>query len=70
VKTLHYYACARNDKGEIEQLLVTKPAGMVSSQLWTGKIYKDEKEALTHLGKLNQQIAEQYKKQGKIENRI
>ena len=47
-----YYACARNDKGQLEQLLVTVNNGTFT-QKWTGKIYKSEKDARDDLIYLN-----------------
>jgi hypothetical protein len=48
-----YYAKAKNVRGKIEQVLVTKEAGKPSVPQWTGKIYKSDREADADLVRLN-----------------
>ena len=50
-KRITYYAFARNDKGQIEQLFVER--GSVRSQSWTGKIYKSVNEAEADMERLS-----------------
>ena len=52
VKVLTYYAVARNERGEIGQLLVRIRDGR-SSQKWTGVVYKTQREAAKDVGRLN-----------------
>ena len=52
-----FYAKARNAKGKIEQILVTKEPGKPTSPQWTGKIYKSDREADADLTALNVEIA-------------
>ena len=51
--TIRYYAKARNPRGKIEQLLVTKVPGQPTSQQWTGTVYRNDREADADLLALN-----------------
>ena len=53
MKRITYYAFAKNDRGKIEQLFVTRGNGKSKSQEWTGKIYKSIKEAEEDMLRLN-----------------
>ena len=52
-----YYAKALNAAGQVEQMLVTKEPGKVSVPQWTGKIYRNDREADRDLIALNCAIA-------------
>jgi len=53
MKRITYFAFAKNDKGKIEQLLVTRGNGKSKRQEWTGKVYKTIKEAEKDMIDLN-----------------
>jgi hypothetical protein len=57
--TITFYAKALNERGQIEQVRVTKEPGKPSRPTWTGKIYRSEREADADLIKLNGAIARQ-----------
>lgn len=51
-----YYAAARRPDGKIGQLLVTvipHPTKKSTTQVWTGKIYRSDKETAQDLERLN-----------------
>jgi hypothetical protein len=54
---LTYYAFARNPRNQIEQMLVTRegaPGQMRHvSQEWTGVTYRNEREAMADMARLN-----------------
>lgn len=50
---MNYYAFARNPKGQVAQLLVTRAPGQRMSQQWTGVVYRTEREALADMARLN-----------------
>ena len=52
-KEIQYFAFAKNDKGKIEQLLVTRKNGKPFNQEWTGKVYRSTKEAEADMIRLN-----------------
>lgn len=51
--TITFYGAAKNAQGKIEQLLVTVVPGQKSSQEWTGRIYRTQREAGADLERLN-----------------
>ena len=57
MKTLTYFAFAKNADGKLEQLRVSRVQDgnrrVSSSQEWTGVIYKTPAEALEDTGRLN-----------------
>lgn len=58
MKTITYYAVARNEENKVAQLLVTRvmagPGVCVSmTQEWTGVTYRNEREAMKDTGRLN-----------------
>jgi len=56
VKTIRYYAYARNQWKQIEQLLIQRfivKGKLIKLQNWTGKVYKSIEEANRDIIKLN-----------------
>lgn len=51
-REITYFAYARNDRGKIEQLFVSRPDGR-NHQEWTGKIYRTVREAEADMIELN-----------------
>jgi len=56
-KVIKYYAVVKNDKDQIEQILVHHKDGRTQSTQYTDKIYKTMKEACADLERLNCQTA-------------
>jgi hypothetical protein len=52
-RTIVYHAVALNPAGKIEQVIVTRRDGKQVSQQWTGVIYQSQREANTHLARIN-----------------
>lgn len=53
MKTIKYFACALNDDGKIGQLLVIRKLGKHVGATWTGKVYRDMRDANSDLTRLN-----------------
>ncbi len=53
MRTIRYYAAAKNERGAIGQLLVTVEPGRASKQEWTGKEYRSKAECVKDLERLN-----------------
>ena len=48
-----YYAWARNDQNQLEQLFVVREHGQQVSQTWTGKVYASDRAAQDDIRRLN-----------------
>ena len=53
---VQFYAIAENEKGEIEQLLVTRGPGNEKTQEWTGVVYVDMPAAREGIRKENRAL--------------